>query len=55
MKQNEYVVSFSNCNYGPESVTVRANNQNEALILAQAERIRNGLDYTLDNIEEFRA
>ena len=51
MKEFTYVVWFSNCNYEPQGVTVKALNQNNALILAQAERIKEGLDYTLDNIQ----
>lgn len=52
MKLTKYIVWFSNENYEPQSVTVKALNQNDALILAQAERIKNGLDYTLFKIEE---
>lgn len=51
MKNNKYIVWFSNCNYEKQGVTVYALNQNDALILAQAERIKDGLDYTLDNIQ----
>ena len=51
MKQYKYLVWFSNCNYEPECVTVKAFNANDALILAQAERIKSGEDYTLDSIE----
>ena len=52
MKQYEFKVWFSNCNYEPQSVHVKAFNQNDALILAQAERVRNGKDYTLHCIEK---
>lgn len=52
MKQATYIVWFSNVNYSPQGVTVRAFNQNEALILAQAERIVEGLDYTMHEIRE---
>ena len=52
MKQTTYIVWFSNENYRPQGVTVRALNQNEALILAQAERIAEGLDYTMHEIRE---
>jgi len=52
MKEHEYKVWFANCNYGPEHVAVRALNANEALILAQGERIRQGKDYTLHSIYE---
>ena len=50
MKQNKYIVWFANENYAPQSVAVTAFNQHEALILAQAERIKEGLDYTLHKI-----
>jgi len=51
MKQNKYIVWFANKNYAPQSVTVYALNQNEALILAQAERIKDGLDYTMLKVD----
>ena len=51
MKKTMFKVWFSNCNYAPQYVLVEALNQNDALILAQAERIRDGLDYTLHKIE----
>jgi hypothetical protein len=51
MKKYIFKVWFSNCNYGPESVQVRAINQNDALILAQARRVTDGKDYTLHHIE----
>jgi len=47
----EFKVWFSNVNYLPEFVHVRALNQNDALILAQAERVKCGEDYTLHHIE----
>lgn len=46
MKNNNFKVWFSNSNYKPEYVKVRALNANDALILAQAERVKKGLDYT---------
>lgn len=52
MKYTKYEVWFSNCNYDPKCVKVSALNQNDALILAQAKRIKDGLDYTLFKIEE---
>jgi len=52
MKQTKYKVWFSNCNYSPELVTVSALNQNDALILAKAERVKEGLDHTLYKIQE---
>ncbi len=51
MKQNIYIVWFANENYEPQSITVLALNQQEALILAQAERIKECCDYTLHKIE----
>ncbi len=48
---NNYKVWFSNCNYKPEFVVVSAVNQNDALILAQAERVKEEKDYTLNKIE----
>ena len=51
MKLKKYIVWFSNENYAPQKVKVLAFNQNEALILAQARRIKDGLDYTLHKIE----
>lgn len=51
MKMTVYMVWFSNENYNPQGVSVEALNQGEALILAQAERIKDGLDYTLHKIE----
>lgn len=51
MKQTRYIVWFANENYAPQSVEVMAFNQHDALILAQAERIKSGCDYTLHNIE----
>lgn len=51
MKQTKFAVWFSNTNYEPQRVIVYAFNQGDALILAQAERIKDGLDYTLHNID----
>lgn len=52
MKETKYYVWFSNENYDPQYVEVYALNQNDALILAQAERIKDGLDRTLLKIEQ---
>lgn len=52
MKQSYFRVWFSNGNYLPELVNVSAFGKGEALILAQAERIKAGCDYTLLKIEE---
>ena len=51
MKKTKFRVWFSNCNYSPEPVYVSALNQNDALILAQTERVNAGLDYTFHKIE----
>ena len=50
----EYKVWFTNCNYMPEFVHVAARNQNDALILAQAERVKEEKDYTLHKIEHIK-
>ena len=52
MKKTLFKVWFANSNYEPQYVLISALNQNDALILAQAERIQDGLDYTLHRIEE---
>jgi len=51
MKRYKYEVWFANCNYEPECVVVEAFSANDALILAQVERIEDGKDYTLDAIK----
>jgi len=53
MKDNKYKVWFANCNYKDQFEIVFAINQNDALIIAQAERIKQGCDYTLDRIEVY--
>lgn len=50
MKKNVYKVFFANCNYSGEYVTVRAFNQDDAVILAKGERILCEEDHTLDYI-----
>ena len=52
LTKREYKVWFSDGNYDPEYVLVYAQSQNDALILAQPERINDGLNYTLHKIEE---
>ena len=52
MKMTQYRVWFANENYSPQYVEVNAGSQGTALILAQAERIKGGLDYTLYKIED---
>ena len=49
---NTYLVWFSNCNYKPEVVKVEAINQDDALILAKAERIKEEKDHTLNRIDK---
>lgn len=47
MRQNKYVIYFYDWNNNPEggSIQVYADNIGEAIILAQAERINNGLQW----------
>ncbi len=52
MKQTKYTVWFSNCNYEPQFERVWAFNQDDAVILAKAERIKQGCDHTLFKVEE---
>lgn len=52
MKQSFFRLWFSNGNYLPEFVNVSVFGQGDALILAQAERIKAGRDYTLLKVEE---
>lgn len=54
MKQSYFRVWFSNGNYLPEFIDIAALGQPEALILAQAERIKAGIDYTVLKIEEVK-
>jgi hypothetical protein len=50
--KNNYKVWFSNGNYDDECVEVLAINQNNAYFIAKAQRIEDGLDSTLDHIED---
>lgn len=52
MEMFTFKVWFSDGNYEPESVVVYAACQQHALIHAQSDRIKDGLDYTLDHIEK---
>lgn len=52
MKKTYYNVWFSNANYTPEKVVVCALNAEDAVILAKAKRIKQGLDKTLYSIEK---
>lgn len=51
MKHTLFIVWFANENYEPQGVSVVAFNQDQAIILAQAERIKAGCDYTLHKVE----
>jgi hypothetical protein len=50
--KNNYKVWFSNGYYDDECVEVLAINQNNAYFIAKAQRIEDGLDSTLDHIED---
>jgi hypothetical protein len=50
--KNNYRVWFSNGYYDDECVEVLAINQNNAFFIAKAQRINDGLDSTLDHIED---
>jgi hypothetical protein len=52
MEIKEYVVWFTNGSYDYQDVEVSALNADQALILAKAERINEGLDYTVSSVEE---
>ena len=50
MKKEVYSVYFTNGRYPAQEVVVKAVNKESAAILAQAERIKAGLDYTMHYI-----
>lgn len=50
MKHTKFVVWFSNSTYDPQMVIVWAFNRSQAIILAKAERIKAGSDYTLSSV-----
>ena len=52
MKQNTYKVWFTNGNYDRQSELVGGFNAGEAIILAQAIRIKEGKDYTVESVEQ---
>lgn len=52
MKMTKYLVWFTDDTYEPQCIEVSAFNGYEAMILAKAERIKAGLDYTLHCIKE---
>lgn len=51
MKQNTYMVYFE-VKSENQPITVHAFNEREAVILAQAERIKNGLTYEVHDVVE---
>ncbi len=53
MKQEKFCVFFTNGRYPTTAVNVDAFNLQEALILAQAKRIKDGLDYTVHEIVRY--
>jgi len=50
MKHIQFIVWFSDSSYDPQKVEVWALTKEQAVILAQAERIKAGDDYTLHSI-----
>lgn len=52
MKMTKFLVWFTDNTYKPQCVEVTAFDGHKALILAQAERIKAGLDFTFHHIEE---
>ena len=51
MKQYKFIVWFANENYDPQPEKLVASNASAAIILAQARRIKKGLDYTVCKVE----
>lgn len=54
MYYKTYHVLFSNGDYQPELVIVDASCMDDAIILAQAKRIKQGLDRTIKSVKEVR-
>lgn len=52
MKYTNFNVWFSDGSYEPQKVFIAALTRHQAKILAQAERIKGGLDYTVFKIDE---
>lgn len=50
MKHTKFTVWFSNASYNPQMVIVYAFNEEQAIILAKAERIKAGADYTVHEV-----
>ena len=51
MKMYRFTVWFANENYMPQPVKLVAFNASTAIILAQAQRIKAGLDYTIFEVK----
>lgn len=52
MKMYKFIVWFANENYMPQPVKLVASNASTAIILAQAQRIKSGLDYTVFEVQK---
>lgn len=52
MKMCKFIVWFANENYMPQPVKLIASNTSTAIILAQAKRIKAGLDYTVFEVKK---
>lgn len=52
MKMYKFIVWFANENYTPQPVKLVASSVSTAIILAQARRIKDGLDYTVSEVEK---
>lgn len=50
MKHTKFIVWFSDSSYKPQMVVVYAFNEEQATILAKAERIKAGADYTVHEV-----
>ncbi len=51
MRHTQYAVWFTNGSYEPQCIMVSALKEGDAIILAKAERIKDGLDHTLHKLE----
>ena len=52
MKMYKFIVWFATDNYLPEPVKLVASSASTAIILAQAQRIKAGLDYTIFEVQK---
>lgn len=50
MKRTKFIVCFSDGTYDPQRVEEWAFNEEQAIILAKANRIKAGSDYTLHSV-----